>query len=266
MLLLRHPYFTRVWIIQEIALSPELDIACGRELLSFAEFTLAVFGILASKLGGKNAAHLSHIMTIRSLLMSERNGVADLPYYFARIARNELWLDRNILTLLTLFRRSEATVDVDKVYSLLGLGEEIESGSTYRIRAVYSKHDLIANTEAAFIGVARRILSHQNSLRLFGVINRDRKPHVGFMTLVIHRLGVYIGVNHRTGMSAVLLPSWVPDWSDRSDCGTVMMPLAHRSATAWAAYNFAALNHKYVSSVFPYLYQLRITTLINCWW
>jgi hypothetical protein len=61
--------------------------------------------------------------------------------------------------LLTLFRHSNATEDVDKVYSLIGFGEEIECGSTYGIRTIYLEGQ-VKNTaiEEAYVRVAKRIL------------------------------------------------------------------------------------------------------------
>ncbi|UZP43499.1 hypothetical protein NXS19_011311 [Fusarium pseudograminearum] len=171
MILLRRPYFTRVWIIQEIALSPLLDLACGDEMIPFVDFSRAAIDMLASQLGGRKAAHLAHLMAVRSLLSSTVNrGLYDLPSLasvFGLLAQDKLWIEKNILTLLTLFRDSVATLDVDKVYSLIGLGEEIERGSTYGIQVLYEA------TEEAYVRVARRILSHQNSLRLFGAITHQ---------------------------------------------------------------------------------------------
>ncbi|KAF5697442.1 het-6OR heterokaryon incompatibility (het-6OR allele), partial [Fusarium mundagurra] len=138
MILLRRPYFSRVWIIQEIALSPLLDLACGDEMIPFVDFSRAAIDMLASQLGGRKAAHLAHLMAVRSLLSSTVNrGLSDLPSLasvFGLLAQDKLWMEKNILTLLTLFRDSVAKLDVDKVYSLIGLGEEIERGSTYGIQ------------------------------------------------------------------------------------------------------------------------------------
>lgn len=242
MVLLRRAYFTRVWIIQEIALSLLLDLACGDEIIPFADFSLAAIDMLASQLGGRKAAHLAHLMTVRSLLSSPVNGgLFDLPRLasvFGRLAQDELRMEKNILTLLTLFRDSVATLDVDKVYSLIGLGEEIERGSTYGIQVLYQA------TEEAYVRIARTILSHQNSLRLFGAITHQ-SPRGGFH-LLNHRIDAYL---HRSGSSeTAMLPTWVPDWRNK---GSFAMPIslpsgAHFRTTRGAVSDFVALNHRLV--------------------
>jgi hypothetical protein len=76
-------------------------------------------------------------MTARSRLsLAVNRDIADLPSLasiFGSLAQNKLWNEKNILTPLTLFRDSDATEDVDKVYSLIGPGEGIERGSIYGI-------------------------------------------------------------------------------------------------------------------------------------
>jgi hypothetical protein len=242
MLLLRRPYFTRVWIIQEIALSPILDLACGDKMIPFMDFSLAAIDMLASQLGGRKAAHLAHLMTARYLLSpAVKRGLSDLPSLasvFGLLAQDKLWIEKNILTLLTLFRDSVAKLDVDKVYSLIGLGEEIERGSTYGIQVLYQA------TEEAYVRVARRILSHQNSLRLFGAITHQLP--LGDFDLLNDRIDAYLS---RSGSrETVMLPTWVPDWRNK---GSVAMPISLPSGgrfrtTRGVAYNFAALNHRLV--------------------
>ncbi|KAH6999383.1 heterokaryon incompatibility protein-domain-containing protein [Ilyonectria destructans] len=246
MFLLRRPYFTRVWIIQEIALSPILDLACGDDMIPFEDFARAAISMLGSQLGGRRAAHLAHVMTARSLLSPAVNGgLADLPglaSVFNQLAQKELWIEKNILTLLTLFRGSDATEEVDKVYSLIGLGEEIERGSTYGIRTDYSTdQEENAATDEVYVRVARIILLHQNSLRLFGAITHQL-PLSGF-DLLNHHIDTYLNSSGRRGTD--MLPTWVPDWRNK---GSVAMPISpppgdRSSATRGVAYDFVALNH-----------------------
>ncbi|KAF4447811.1 HET-6OR heterokaryon incompatibility protein (het-6OR allele) [Fusarium austroafricanum] len=256
--LLRRPYFTRVWIIQEIALSPILDLACGNDMIPFVDFSLAAIDMLASQLGGRKAAHLARLMTARSLLSSTVNkGPSDLPSLasvFGLLAQDELWIETNILTLLTLFRDSVAALDVDKVYSLIGLGQEIERGSTYGIQVLYPEGQTKNTaTEETYVRVARIILSHQNSLRLFGAITHQL-PLGGF-DLLNHRIDAYF--SRSRSRETVMLPTWVPDWRNR---GSVAMPIllpsgARFRATRGVAYNFAASNH----SATPYWREIKLS-------
>ena len=224
-----------------------LDVACRHDKISFTKFNLAIVSILASRLGGESVAHLSHIMADRSLLAtSAREDVQDLAYVFGDLGRDRLWVDKNILAMLNLFRRSEATVAVDKVYSLLGLGEEIEPGSTYGIQAVYSGDGQATNTELAYINAARRILRAKNSLCLFGSINPHELPPRSTSTSLLQCIGACIGISRRGQTTPAVLSTWVPDWSGRSDTGTAILPHETLSATRGVSYNFATFHSKFV--------------------
>lgn len=66
-LLLRRPYFSRIWVLQEVALNQSLVFACGDDTVLFSEFALAAGAIRRGMVGDKIAWNLSNILTIRSL-------------------------------------------------------------------------------------------------------------------------------------------------------------------------------------------------------
>lgn len=104
-------------------------------------------------------------------------------------------MDKNLLTMLNLFRGSNVTDPVDKIFGLLGLNKEINAEGTWGVDQLYpipSENNGI-DPGRVFISVARRIVERQRSFQLLG------------------------SVCHRGKEDASLwnLPSWVPYWTDR---------------------------------------------------
>ena len=187
-ILLQRPYFTRIWIAQEVALSQSLVIAYGDDTISFSDIAL-VAGIVSLLSRGKNLWNVSNILTVRALMPNAiQNGTADPSWLFAKAASREVKIDKDLLSFASLFRGNNSTDPKDKIYALLGLLEEIKGGEIYGITPDYN-----LAVEQAYIQVAEAILKHQRNLDLFGAIRHSpfrvkRKRHD--------------------------LPSWVPDWSD----------------------------------------------------
>ncbi|KAF2680850.1 hypothetical protein K458DRAFT_434114 [Lentithecium fluviatile CBS 122367] len=216
LLLLKRPYFTRIWIIQEVALSNSIEIACGSSRISWSDFTIGTATILASGVGSKSAAGLGNVLVARSLLpWASRGGMDDPAWIYRTLMKKGLPQAKNILAMATLFRRSHATNPVDKLFGLLGLCEEIQQGSTYGILATYSR-DNPSHSDRVYIDTARTILHSQNSLQLFSAVNHRPPNKYGFLIGLCRRIR-FGKIQPRT------LPMWVPDWSDT---GSVATPLS----------------------------------------
>jgi Heterokaryon incompatibility protein (HET) len=199
MILLRRPYFTRIWIVQEVALSRNLVVACGDDTISFSDLAL-VAGIVSFWSEGKNVRNLSNILMVRALMPNAiQNGTADPSWLFAKVTNGTMKIDKDLLSFASLFRGNNSTDPKDKIYALLGLLEEVEGSETYEITLDYN-----LAVKQVYIQIAEAILKHQRHLDLFGAIryspSRMRWKRHG-------------------------LPSWVPDWSDTTSIAT---PLSAR--------------------------------------
>ena len=199
MILLRRPYFTRIWIVQEVALSRSLVVACGDDTISFSDLAL-VAGIVSFWSEGKNVRNLSNILMVRALMPNAiQNGTADPSWSFAKVTNGTMKIDKDLLSFASLFRGNNSTDPKDKIYALLGLLEEVEGSETYEITLDYN-----LAVKQVYIQIAEAILKHQRHLDLFGAIryspSRMRWKRHG-------------------------LPSWVPDWSDTTSIAT---PLSAR--------------------------------------
>jgi hypothetical protein len=182
--LLRNPYFARVWIIQEIALSHDLVIQLGPQCVSMKQFESAAATLSTIDLGAKNSRTLCNILAIRSLVRRlPKASPEDLPLRFRGVLGERQDLERGIFSVMSLFRGSHATQKIDKIFGLLGLCRELENAQTLGIEENYG-----LNPRDAYIRAAVSILKAKRDLSLFTALRLQ--PNGGSITT---------------------LPSWVPD-------------------------------------------------------
>ncbi|MCJ1474159.1 hypothetical protein MMC13_002817 [Lambiella insularis] len=113
-LVLNKPWFTRLWIIQEVVMAVKARVFCGNQTSSWSALTKAVNWIFENNLGSWLQG-LSHLAITRisfiQKLWFQNQGVTDSP----------------ILLLLDLFDYTKSTDPRNKVYALLSL----TSGTPY---------------------------------------------------------------------------------------------------------------------------------------
>jgi len=105
--LLRRRWFRRIWIVQEVALAPEVYVYFGNEQIEWPEFfNLVHFGQASTYLenfGDSGVSDVLSLMLIRGYIRHQHR--------------------RPLLSLLLQFPHAQATLKVDKVYGLLGLSD-----------------------------------------------------------------------------------------------------------------------------------------------
>ncbi|CZR59939.1 uncharacterized protein PAC_09834 [Phialocephala subalpina] len=186
-LLLRNPYFTRIWIVQEIGLSQNLEFRGGEESVSLSDLALAAAAAAFSALGSKNSLNFTNILAVRSLIRGRpQEGLEDPSWMHAKAAGERLTLVRDIFSIMSLFRGSQAGKKVDKIFGLLGLCREMENSQTFGIEEDYS-----LSVTDAYIRTAISILVGRRGFDLFAALRLQPDHWYAFK-----------------------LPSWVPDWSD----------------------------------------------------
>ncbi|KAH7152579.1 heterokaryon incompatibility protein-domain-containing protein [Dactylonectria macrodidyma] len=230
LLLLRRSYFTRTWIIQEVALSNSIEIACGNSRISWCDFTIGAATMLVAPLGSKSAAGIGNILVARTLLpWAAHRGWIDPAWIFQTMTQGELPQTKNILSMATLFKRSHAKDPVDKLFGLLGLCEQIREGSTYGISPTYSPNDPY-HKNRVYVSTSRTILFSQNSLQIFSAVNRRPPNNFDFLASFYRRICF-----RRRQTQA--LPTWVPDWSDTGSTATPLSLMLAQNNTVGTEHN-----------------------------
>ncbi|PMD44749.1 HET-domain-containing protein [Hyaloscypha variabilis F] len=174
-LLIERSYFERVWVIQEVLVAKRATIFCGSLSMAFDKFYLAV-----ERMTGSGFYPLSAATKNITYLGDWRN-------YYLEMATPGRREEREEMLGLSLFmdaRDRKATNLRDKIYSLRAIAhEDLASG----IKVDYS-HD--NSVERVYTDFTKLVLNICPDLRILSaVIGR-------------HRMN-----------TTLLLPSWVPDWS-----------------------------------------------------
>ncbi|KAH6637800.1 heterokaryon incompatibility protein-domain-containing protein [Boeremia exigua] len=125
--LLRHPWFTRVWVIQEVAQSRSAVVMRGHYSVE-----AATFAQLPDLIGVPVDRHCRQVFNVMP-------GMRYAPVsQAADFNQNGTWIHRSLRTLLGDFRESQSTEPKDKIFALLGLSTEHEEASA---RLSYSKKE-----------------------------------------------------------------------------------------------------------------------------
>ena len=180
-----HPYFSRVWVVQEIVLSSSITVLASGELLSWKH--LALF---ACKMGTHPYGD--------ELLASTRMGIQDgapsgLSHAIIMAAlRDEIQDGLNIQSarepesLLSLFSNLRSKLPVDRLYGLISLFPPEKVASRPWLSPDYTKTALQVYTEAAK-SLLLELRNNHNEILSFSGAGWQR--------------------------NIADLPSWVPDWS-----------------------------------------------------
>lgn len=236
--LLRRSYFSRIWIVQEVALSRHLEFVCGGDRVPIDDFILGSINTLASDTGRQHLSTVVNILICRSLLpWAPEDGFEDPAYLLTRLAsvRGDTHVDRNLLTLLNLFGGSNATDPVDKIFGLTGLSKEINDEGTWGVDQFYpirpehrtGPEGCVSTqpTARALFNVGGHLdhLCRTRNLDQFVWLIRRRlqssrveKVFISVARRIVERqrsLQLLGSVCHRDNVHATLwnLPSWVPD-------------------------------------------------------
>lgn len=138
------PYFSRIWIVQEVVVSTGLSLHWGHHRIPAKEYiaaasTFACFGIRRSSIHRPLGAFLGL-----------------LPLF-------QLTLDNNtLLDLLNQYRRQDSTDPRDKVFALLGLARDV---SSLGCKADYSK-----TVVEVYSNLARSYIQRDSNLDIVGYV------------------------------------------------------------------------------------------------
>lgn len=188
--LVARPWFTRVWIIQEVVVSKNPTVVCGPSEADFNH--LAQAAIVFSFFGLYNG-------------IATRDALGSFYSLFDSTRKHPNRYTGSLFNLLIRHREWQATDPKDKVYALVGLSNDgqaeqetylhIESTvltlelRTAPLSVIHVHPDYRLDTVQIYTNVARKFLEKDSNLDLFGAIYPSEDSAFDN------------------------LPSWVPDWS-----------------------------------------------------
>jgi hypothetical protein len=201
--LLQRPFWTRLWVLQEIVLAQKVLIICGHRCVPFESFVHAQ-SIWQQILAGymENWRNAAGFISLTKLLTSALSKIIETREQYHSYYKDSLKWSQPLLDLLMgCSIRLDATDPRDKIYGLLGLGGPFGNYKSL-VRPDYSKP-----IESVYCEIARALIEDDRSLRA-----------VGYASCLS------AAVDETSG-----LPSWVPDW--RSGPGITNMFLYNRKST-----------------------------------
>ncbi|KAF1810877.1 HET-domain-containing protein [Eremomyces bilateralis CBS 781.70] len=194
------PWFTRLWVIQEVALGSKCRLFWGRNSINLAEICeLALWIVIVADLRELVGFRMGFVANSFHICCSYRNRQGwkvSLP--LIRVFTHQEQRENDLfLTMLDAGRDLYTSKDVDRVYGFLGSPLALDStGNRLLIKPDYRK-----SMEDVYFEIACALLAHPREAR-FVLVFVDH-----------HRTWPY--ENHYT------FPSWVPRW----DLGTGHCPV-----------------------------------------
>ncbi|KAE8354546.1 heterokaryon incompatibility protein-domain-containing protein [Aspergillus coremiiformis] len=190
--LLQMPWFSRRWIIQEVVLNSDVVIFCASVEISWTRLF-----------------HAINILSYHGLLRHvDRSVVGSLQVIHKLWQRWSLGIygstQLDLLSLLNTFDRFECVDDRDRLYALSALAERPRRQEAYDVRRLGRLVDVVdysASVEEVYIAFAARALC-SDPYKLLS-----------------------LATTHGQDDANRTLPSWVPDWRQRSRAS--VPPLFH---------------------------------------
>jgi hypothetical protein len=188
--LLQRPFWTRLWVLQEIVLAQKVLIICGHRCVPFESFVHAE-SIWKQIFAGymENWCNAAGFISLSKLLTSALPKIIETREQYHAYYKNSVKWSQPLLDLLMgCSIRLDATDPRDKIYGLLGLGGPFGNYKSL-VRPDYSKP-----IKSVYCEIARALIEDDRSLRA-----------------VCYARCLSAAIDEISG-----LPSWVPDWRSRS--------------------------------------------------
>lgn len=189
-LLLSHAWFSRVWVLQEVALAPNVAVQCGSQRSNFYLFI---------RLGQLMEAARSYfsLATIVTFEIAQQHGLrapgatgsfTEAQAMLTVLASIKGQLDErkmpSVLDVMAMAGKSESSDPRDRIYGVLAITAEFQPDSG---NAIYPDYTLPVHI--VYVKATSQIASRQN--------------HLGFLNVVCQKQRKAIGG----------LPSWCPDYT-----------------------------------------------------
>ncbi|KAJ4362571.1 hypothetical protein N0V83_010665 [Neocucurbitaria cava] len=188
--LFKRDWWSRVWIIQEVAMAKEAHLMCGSRSVLWDDFVKAFYFMNTLNLIIPDPARYAEVLFRVVSVIDARD---------SRVLGHE----RDLLGLLLRCRSSLATDPLDKVFALLGLATNTgEDG--IKIRPEYG-----IEVKKVYTDLALAIIEHEGNLDILGVPRTKANPKEEPKAVQ----SVDSEKDQEANPTMDPFPSWVPDWS-----------------------------------------------------
>ncbi|GAW20782.1 hypothetical protein ANO14919_102930 [Xylariales sp. No.14919] len=187
---LSYAWFSRVWVLQEVALAPQVAVQCGSQFIDFRALTklgdyLGVAGALPlMSISGPDA-----IETRGPRTFEKASSFMDTPIMLGILSSVRHNLGKatmpKFLEIMAMASNSKSTDPRDRIYGVLAITAEFQPDSEH---AIYPDYTLPAHI--VYVKATCHIASQHN--------------HLGFLEIVCQ--------SHRKTITG--LPSWCPDYTN----------------------------------------------------
>jgi hypothetical protein len=189
---LTRPWFSRVWVLQEVVVSTNVLVQCGTRCVTWDDFCKVI--LLEPRLNDRYGTSLRRsylVKNVRDMFQARATFLQThklthlLPPWFSSIKNSSATSD-NILDMLMGARHLNATDSRDKIFALLGITSGTK-GDAKMLEIDYGKP-----MPAVYADFAKYMISSTSSYDILSHVTGER-----------------LGKNYYG--SRILVPSWVPD-------------------------------------------------------
>ncbi|KAI0404111.1 heterokaryon incompatibility protein-domain-containing protein [Xylaria palmicola] len=199
--LLERPWWSRVWVLQEVILAKKVTLRCGSRSLDWTHFQAFLFTVIRQ--GKRSMVRYSHrggkfpLAMVHALLLNRVTRT--LPLFFLQSASFFAQMaDRlSMVNLMSLTYEFKATDPRDKIFALVGLLPE-QGAERQAFKPDYS-----TTVKRQFLQVAKYFIEKAGTLEVITA----RLP-IPSSDPDIRATDPHSTMSHRRGE----LPSWVPNW------------------------------------------------------
>jgi len=176
-ILLKHPWFQRIWVVQEIAVAKKLSIICGCKEVDGTTFVRTV-ELLKRYANPEIQTRLEELQPFFEIMLSNQRRVRS----------------KELLTLLQSFRSWRATDPRDKIYALRGVSADGWD-------ATELKPDYSLDVSKVYSRLTRYMICRYRNLSI----------------LTYTQPSIKVSCPRRLPIPKNEVPSWCPDWRERWD-------------------------------------------------
>jgi hypothetical protein len=162
--LLSRSWFTRTWVIQEVALSTSAEIVCGEDTLGWDTLDRVIINLCKLGYAGLVSTSLAKATVIRY----PASGIRVVWNLFDIRRRLKEGIVRPISWLMGVFAWSEATFESDRIYGFLGIATDVAD-------PIFSP-DYTKPPETVFNNITRFIITRDADLSILRCAGANEKP------------------------------------------------------------------------------------------